>query len=90
MLMVLWTIDTEDYRQPGAGAIVRGVLERVRPGAIVLMHDAGGPRDQTVKALPKLIRALRRRHYRLVTVSQLILDDPPPRRQRPPPGIGQG
>jgi chitin deacetylase len=84
MLMVLWSVDAQDYRQPGAGAIVRRVLSGARPGAIVLMHDAGGPRSQTVQALPEIIRKLRRRHYRLVTVPQLLLDDPPPRGQRLP------
>jgi peptidoglycan/xylan/chitin deacetylase (PgdA/CDA1 family) len=41
MLMVLWTIDSRDYLQPGADTIVRNVLSRARPGAIILMHDAG-------------------------------------------------
>jgi peptidoglycan/xylan/chitin deacetylase (PgdA/CDA1 family) len=41
MLMVLWTIDTEDYKRPGVSLIVRRVLAGARPGAIVLMHDAG-------------------------------------------------
>jgi peptidoglycan/xylan/chitin deacetylase (PgdA/CDA1 family) len=45
MLVVLWSIDSEDYRQPGVGAIVRGVLSRAKSGAIVLLHDAGGRRS---------------------------------------------
>jgi len=89
MLMVLWTIDTGDYRRPGVRAIVKAVLSRARPGAIVLMHDGGGPRRQTAQALPIVIRGLRRRGYRLVTVPQLLAEDPPPRHQAPPPGIGQ-
>ena len=89
MLMVLWTIDTEDFLQPGVRVIVRNALSRARPGAIVLMHDAGGPRRQTARALPIIIRQLRRRGYRLVTVPQLIADDPPSRHQAPPPGIGR-
>jgi peptidoglycan/xylan/chitin deacetylase (PgdA/CDA1 family) len=89
MLMVLWSIDTGDYRRPGVRAIVKAVLSRARPGAIVLMHDGGGPRRQTAQALPIVIRQLRRRGYRLVTVPQLVAEDPPPRRQAPPPGIGQ-
>src|SRR5258708_22076961 len=81
MLMVLWTIDTGDYRRPGVRAIVEAVLSRARPGAIVLMHDGGGPRRQTAQALPIVIRRLRRRGYRLVTVPQLLAEDPPSRRQ---------
>jgi peptidoglycan/xylan/chitin deacetylase (PgdA/CDA1 family) len=79
MRTVLWTIDSEDYLRPGTAAIVRNVLRSTVPGAIVLMHDGGGDRGQTVAALSKLIPRLRRRHYRLVTVAQLLKDNPPPR-----------
>jgi peptidoglycan/xylan/chitin deacetylase (PgdA/CDA1 family) len=84
MLLVLWSVDPQDWRRPGVGAIVSAVLSAARPGAIVLMHDGGGYRDQTVAALPSIIDGLRRRHFDLVTVPRLILDDPPPRRQRLP------
>jgi len=79
MLMVLWTVDTRDFSQPGPERIVYTALSGAKPGAIILMHDAGGPRGQTVAALPRIIAGLRRRHLRPVTVPQLILDDPPPR-----------
>jgi peptidoglycan/xylan/chitin deacetylase (PgdA/CDA1 family) len=82
MLMVLWSVDTRDFSRPGAAQIVASAVSAARPGAIILMHDGGGPRDQTVAALPGVIRGLRRRHFRLVTVGRLLLDDPPP---RPPP-----
>jgi peptidoglycan/xylan/chitin deacetylase (PgdA/CDA1 family) len=88
MLMVLWTIDTGDYRRPGVRAIVKVVVSRARPGAIVLMHDGGGPRRQTAQALPIIIRRLRQRGFRLVTVPQLLAEDPPSSRQAPPPAIG--
>ncbi len=78
MLMVLWTVDTSDYQMPGIGAIVSRSLARARPGAIILLHDAGGNRSQTVAALPQIIRQLRARGYKLVTVPRLILDNPPP------------
>lgn len=84
MLMVLWSVDSEDYRRPGTKAVVHNVLSAVKPGAIVLMHDAGGARTQTVAALPTIIRRLRKRHYKLVTVPQLMLDDPPPHDQELP------
>jgi peptidoglycan/xylan/chitin deacetylase (PgdA/CDA1 family) len=87
MLMVLWSVNPEDYFRPGADAIVERVLAGVRPGAIVLMHDGGGDRSQTVAALPKVIHALRARGYRLVTVPQMLDDAPPSRKQGPPPNL---
>jgi peptidoglycan/xylan/chitin deacetylase (PgdA/CDA1 family) len=81
MLMVLWTVDTSDYRRPGVKAIVRSAVSGARPGAIILMHDAGGNRAETVAALPKVIAALRKRGYTLVTVPRLLLDNPPPAHQ---------
>jgi peptidoglycan-N-acetylglucosamine deacetylase len=82
MLMVLWTVDTNDYRRPGVKAIVRSAISGARPGAIILLHDAGGNRAETVAALPKIIGALQARGYRLVTVPRLLLDNPPPKNQQ--------
>jgi peptidoglycan/xylan/chitin deacetylase (PgdA/CDA1 family) len=48
------------------------VVSAVRPGAIVLMHDGGGDRSQTLAAVPGIVRTLRRRGYRFVTVPQLL------------------
>lgn len=84
MLMVLWSVDTRDFSQPGVDAIVQTALAETRPGAIILMHDGGGPRSQTIAALPLLIHALRQRGYKLVTVPQMIADDPPAPGQAPP------
>jgi peptidoglycan/xylan/chitin deacetylase (PgdA/CDA1 family) len=81
MLMVLWTVDTSDYRQPGVQAIVDSAVGGARPGAIILMHDAGGDRSETAAALPVIIRKLRARGYRLVTVPRLLLDNPAPANQ---------
>jgi peptidoglycan-N-acetylglucosamine deacetylase len=90
MLMVLWTVDTSDYRRPGAAAIVKAALNGARPGAIILLHDAGGNRSETVAALPRIIAGLRRRRYRLVTIPRLLLDNPAPRGQRISAVIGTG
>jgi peptidoglycan/xylan/chitin deacetylase (PgdA/CDA1 family) len=90
MLMVLWTIDTSDYRQPGVSAIVNSVLSAARPGAIVLMHDAGGARAETVTALPRIISGLRARGYKLVTVPRLLLDNPAPANQQITSLVGAG
>ena len=82
MLMVMWTVDTNDYLQPGVSAIVHAAVSGARPGAIILMHDAGGNRSQTVAALPKIIHDLRARGYKLVSVPKLLLDNPAPRDQQ--------
>jgi peptidoglycan/xylan/chitin deacetylase (PgdA/CDA1 family) len=87
LLMVLWSVDTDDYLQPGVSTIVNRALEGAHPGAIILLHDAGGVRTQTIEALPKIIDGLRRRGYRLVTVPRLLMDDPPPAGQPLPPNL---
>jgi peptidoglycan/xylan/chitin deacetylase (PgdA/CDA1 family) len=86
-LMVLWSVDTSDYLQPGVSAIVQRTVSAVHPGGIVLMHDGGGVRTQTIAALPLVIHALRAQGYRLVTVPQLLADDPPPRGLPLPPSL---
>ncbi len=87
LLMVLWSVDTGDYLQPGVPAIVERALAGARPGAIILMHDAGGTRTQTIAALPAIIRGIRAKGLHLVTVPQLALDDPPPAGQVLPPNL---
>ncbi len=61
MKTIGWDVDTSDFKQPGEKAITRSVLSQTKPGSIVLMHDGGGPRDQTVQALPAILRGLRDR-----------------------------
>ncbi|WP_079123222.1 polysaccharide deacetylase family protein [Streptomyces abyssalis] len=54
-----WSVDTCDWEEPGAREITSTVLETVRPGSVLLAHDGGGDRSQTVAALrdflPRLI-----------------------------------
>ena len=71
MKSVLWDVDTVDWSTPGTGAI-RSRASNAGRGSIVLMHDGGGPRSQTVAALPGIISKLRGRGYKLVTVSKLL------------------
>jgi peptidoglycan/xylan/chitin deacetylase (PgdA/CDA1 family) len=81
MLMVLWTVDTSDYQRLGTQEITDRAVTGAKPGAIVLMHDAGGDRTETIAALPEIIKRLRAKGYRLVTVPRLLLDNPAPRSQ---------
>ena len=87
LLMVLWSVDTDDYLQPGVAVIVERALAGARPGAIILMHDAGGTRTQTIAALPTIIHRLRARGFHLVTVPELLRDDPPPPAQTLPSSL---
>jgi peptidoglycan/xylan/chitin deacetylase (PgdA/CDA1 family) len=69
---VMWNVDPADYSQPGTGAIEQRVLSQVRPGSIIISHDGGGPRGQTLAAYPHIIAALRRRGYGIVTINELL------------------
>ena len=82
MLMVLWSTDTGDYLNPGADVIAERALAGAKPGAVILMHDAGGDRTQTIEALPKILAGLEQRHLTPVTVPELLVDDPPARDQQ--------
>lgn len=68
MRTVIWSTDTFDWRKPGVPTIVERVLSAVRPGSVILMHDGGGDRSQTVEALKILIPELKARGYTFVTV----------------------
>jgi peptidoglycan/xylan/chitin deacetylase (PgdA/CDA1 family) len=80
MISIQWDVDPQDFAVPPARSIVNRVLKGnpynpdtgVHPGSIVLMHDGGGWRGNTLKALPQIIDKLRARGYRFVTVAQLL------------------
>lgn len=73
---VLWNVDTCDWERPGADAIRAAAVNSAFNGAIILMHDGGGNREQTVAALPRIIDDLRAKGYEFVTVSELMsMDD---------------
>ena len=72
MMTINWDVDPRDWATPGSGAIYRRIVGAAQPGSIILMHDGGGPRGQTVAALPDVIRTLRARGYRFATVTGLL------------------
>ncbi len=79
MRTVLWSCSAKDWTRPGVNVIARRVLSGSRRGSIILLHDAKfddleEDRDQTVRALPLIIRGLRRRGYRFVSLPELIGD----------------
>ncbi len=72
LLSILWDVDPRDWTTPGAHVISSRIIGQGRPGSIVLLHDAGGRRGQTVAALPRIIRNFKARGYRFVTADQLL------------------
>ena len=58
-----WSVDTLDWTQPGVASIVQAVQQSVHPGAVILFHDGGGPREQTVEALRQIIPWLQDQGY---------------------------
>lgn len=71
-------VDPNDWQRPGADAIVDQVVAQVhaahgeRSGNVILLHDGGGERAQTLAALPRIIATLQQQGYRFTTASQLI------------------
>lgn len=78
MLTVMWSVDPGDYEATSARGLAAAVLADARPGSIILLHDGGGNRTVTVRALPLILSGLRRRGLRMVTVPRLLSDNPPP------------
>lgn len=72
MMTINWDVDPQDWATPGTGAIVSRVLGTARRGSIILLHDGGGPRGQTVAALPSILRSLSSRGYSFLTVTKLL------------------
>jgi peptidoglycan/xylan/chitin deacetylase (PgdA/CDA1 family) len=67
-VMVMWDIDSQDWQLPGGWAVALNVLNYVEPGDIVLMHDGGGDRIQTILALEAILEDLSARGYRFQSI----------------------
>ncbi|WP_238331973.1 polysaccharide deacetylase family protein [Kribbella jejuensis] len=67
--LVVWTVDSRDWTKPGTAAIVQRVLKNVHSGSVILMHDGGGNRSQTVAALPTILKALKAQGYGFRTLT---------------------
>ena len=77
--IVLWSTALEHEDTPTPEQMVAHVLNTIRPGGIILMHDGGSAdRERTVRALPDLIAKLQQAGYRFVTVPQLLNMRNPP------------
>lgn len=69
--ITMWSVDSSDYVL-SQSQILDQVLAQIHPGAIVLLHDGGGPRHHTVAALPLLIETLQEQGYEFLTVTELM------------------
>lgn len=72
MTTVLWDVEAPDWRLPGEEEIGAEILGNVRNGSVILLHDGGGDRSQTVRSLPRILEGLSQRGYRFVTIENLI------------------
>ncbi|MDD4570075.1 MAG: polysaccharide deacetylase family protein [Tepidanaerobacteraceae bacterium] len=66
--LIMWSIDTIDWKKPGVEYIVNKILDNAGNGKIVLMH----PTEDTVRAMPTVIENLKRQGFKLTTVSELL------------------
>jgi len=69
MPTVLWSVDPEDWRRPGAPVVAQRIVSQSHPGAVILSHDIIGA---TVRAMPAALDGLIARGYEFVTLSELI------------------
>lgn len=69
---ISFDIIPHDWSNPGVKIMVDRVLRNVQPGAIILLHDGGGNRSQTIEATKQIISALHDQGYRFVTISELL------------------
>lgn len=72
IVMWSWHQDTEDWKDPGVTKIVDKVLNGVEEGDVVLFHDGGGNREQTVAALAKILPELKNQGYEFITITEMI------------------
>jgi peptidoglycan/xylan/chitin deacetylase (PgdA/CDA1 family) len=69
--LILWNVDTRDWENRNADAILAHVKAETRPGSIILMHDGGGDRSATVAALPRVIDWLISQGYGFATLEDV-------------------
>lgn len=70
--VIMWSADSMDYSRPAVPRLMNNIFREAKPGGIVLMHDGGGDRSNTVKALPEIISRFRKQGYEFVTVPELL------------------
>lgn len=69
---ILWDDEARDWSLPGVNIIIQRILHLAHNGSIILLHDGGGNRAQTVAALPTIITMLRQQGYTFVIIPEMI------------------
>ncbi len=70
--VIMWSSDSVDYSRLAVPKLINNIFRAAKPGGIVLMHDGGGDRSHTIKALPEIINKFRKQGYEFVTVPELL------------------
>jgi peptidoglycan-N-acetylglucosamine deacetylase len=78
--MVLWNVTSQDWAETTPRSIAHAVIQNTKSGSIILLHDCGslitangGNRDNTVRALPLIIRGLQAQGYTFVSIQDMII-----------------
>ncbi|HEY1419053.1 MAG TPA: polysaccharide deacetylase family protein, partial [Myxococcaceae bacterium] len=71
-LTIQWDVDPRDWSRPGTDSIYNTVVGTAQNGSIILQHDGGGDRSETLAALPREIDTFKREGYGFVTIPQLL------------------
>jgi len=83
--IILWSVDPNDWKKPGAGTVARRLVAGAHPGAILLAHDI---HPGTIAAMPRTIADLKAKGYEFATVSELLAMDEPEAKEPAAPGKG--
>lgn len=67
--VVMWSVDPQDWKKPGVSVVTKRVLDGVKPGSILLLHDI---HPETIQAVPAIVEGLIQKGYKLVPVSELL------------------
>ena len=74
-MSVIWNCDSLDWEQPGTYEIAQNALDGLGNGSVILLHDGGGDRSQTLAALPLILSELQEQGYSFVTIDELLASD---------------
>jgi peptidoglycan-N-acetylglucosamine deacetylase len=74
MKTVLWDVEAKDWANPGIATIANHVLDQAKHGSIIILHDGGSDRSQTVAALPAIIEGLQQRGFQFITLDEVVKD----------------